>query len=200
MFRRVAFGPFTVLLAASLTTSVWAQNTEPVKVELVTSEGTITLELYPDKAPKTVENFVKYAESGHYEGTIFHRVIKDFMIQGGGMTKDLREKPTMAPIRNEAGNQLTNEKYTVAMARMNLPHSATSQFFINTTNNRFLNRAESQDGYGYAVFGKVIEGQEVVDKIGNTPTRVAPDPRVPGGLMSDVPVEPITIQSVKVAK
>ncbi len=185
-----------VFSLACFTTSV--MGVEPVRVEFVTSEGPILLELSPDQAPKTVENFLQYVRSGHYVGTIFHRVIPGFMIQGGGMMVDHVEKPTQPPIRNEAGNGLANEKYTIAMARLSAPHSATSQFFINTAKNDSLNRAESQDGFGYAVFGKVVEGQAVVDKIEKSATRVVPDPKNPGVLMENVPVEPITIQSVRI--
>lgn len=185
------------LLNASLVSANLAAA-DPVKVEMVTSEGTIVLELNADQAPKTVDNFLKYVRSDHYPGTIFHRVIDGFMIQGGGMGSDLREKKTLPPVRNEAGNELRNEKYTIAMARTGEPHSATSQFFINTADNSPLNRAEAKDGYGYTVFGKVIQGQEVVDKIEKTPTRVTPNPAIPGALMSDVPVNPISINSIQV--
>ena len=192
-----------VLLAAMALTglgpnSVYADT--PVKVELVTTEGPIVLELYPDKAPKSVANFLMYLESGHYTGTLFHRVIDGFMIQGGGMDAEMNEKPTKPPIRNEAGNQLTNDKYTIAMARTGEPHSATCQFFINTADNNALNRAEAQDGFGYAVFGKVVSGQATVDKIEKAPTKVAPNPKAPGVLMDDVPVAPISITSVRVIK
>jgi cyclophilin family peptidyl-prolyl cis-trans isomerase len=171
---------------------------ESTIVELETSEGKIVLELDAEKAPKTVANFLEYVSDGHYEGTVFHRVIKGFMIQGGGMDGNLKEKPTKPPVRNEAGNGLTNEKYTVAMARTNDPHSATSQFFINTAANGFLNRAEAQDGFGYTVFGKVIEGMEVVDKIESTKTISKPNPSFPAMLMSDVPAEPVVLKSAKV--
>lgn len=177
-----------------------AQAADPVKVELTTSEGKIVLQLDPTKAPKTVENFLKYVEKDFYEGTIFHRVIPGFMVQGGGLTPELKEKDTLSPVRNEAGNELKNEKYTVAMARTGDPHSATSQFFINTANNFFLNRAESRDGFGYTVFGKVVDGKEVVDKISQVPTQAKPNPQAPGSLMENVPVEPVVIQSVKVIK
>ncbi|MEM7294394.1 MAG: peptidylprolyl isomerase [Pseudomonadota bacterium] len=177
-----------------------ASGQDPVTVELDTSEGKIVLELNTEKAPKTVENFVKYVKSGHYEGTVFHRVIADFMIQGGGLDKELKEKPTEDPVRNEAGNGLRNDKYTVAMARTADPHSATSQFFINTKSNAFLNREQAQDGYGYTVFGKVTEGTEVVDKINKVQTHPRPNPAFPAMLMRDVPVNPIVIKSVKVVE
>jgi peptidyl-prolyl cis-trans isomerase B (cyclophilin B) len=137
------------------------------QVELhIANYGVITLELDQDKAPKSVANFLSYVKKGHYNNTIFHRVIPGFMIQGGGMEPGMGQKPTDAQIENEANNGLKNEKYTVAMARTNAPHSATSQFFINATNNNFLNHtAPSAQGWGYAVFGKVISGTEVVDKI-----------------------------------
>jgi peptidyl-prolyl cis-trans isomerase B (cyclophilin B) len=137
------------------------------QVELhIANYGVITLELDQDKAPKSVANFLSYVQKGHYNNTIFHRVIPGFMIQGGGMEPGMGQKPTDAQIENEANNGLKNDKYTVAMARTNAPHSATSQFFINATNNSFLNHtAPSAQGWGYAVFGKVISGTEVVDKI-----------------------------------
>ncbi len=156
-------------------------------VELTTSAGTITLALDEAKAPKTVANFLAYVNKGHYDGTIFHRVIKGFMIQGGGMTADMGQKPTDATIQNEANNGLKNDKYTIAMARTNAPHSASSQFFINANNNGFLNfTAESASGWGYAVFGKVIAGTEVVDAI----EKVRTGNRAGHG---DVPLEAVTI-------
>ena len=136
------------------------------KVKLTTSMGPIVLELDEDKAPVTVENFVKYVQAGHYNGTIFHRVIDGFMVQGGGFGKDMQQKPTQSPIKNEASNGLKNENYTVAMARTGVRDSATSQFFINVKDNEFLNyTGENPQGWGYAVFGKVVEGKETVDKI-----------------------------------
>jgi len=149
--------------------------------------GDITLELYPDKAPVTVANFLEYAKAGFYNGTIFHRVISNFMIQGGGMDAGMHEKTTRAPIKNEAGNGLTNDAYTVAMARTSAPHSATAQFFINVADNAFLNhKGPTPQGWGYAVFGKVIQGREVVDKI----KAVATANRGPH---QNVPQEPVTI-------
>ena len=162
-------------------------------VALDTSHGRVVLELYPDKAPKTVENFLQYVKSGFYDGTIFHRVIPDFMIQGGGFASDMRQKPTRSPIQNEADNRVRNERGTIAMARTGDPHSATAQFFINLKDNGFLDRASSQDGVGYAVFGKVISGMEVVDQIAGVRTTTK-------GPYGDVPVEPITIKSVRVTK
>ncbi|MFZ0052979.1 MAG: peptidylprolyl isomerase, partial [Desulfobaccales bacterium] len=138
---------------------------------LETSLGEITLELYPDKAPATVANFLQYVREGFYDGTIFHRVINGFMIQGGGLDANLNQKPTRAPIQNEADNGLTNQPYTVAMARTSDPHSATSQFFINVADNKSLNHtAKTPQGWGYAVFGRVVQGREVVDQIKAVPT------------------------------
>lgn len=188
--------------ALSLTLMVSGETLaqEPVVVELDTTEGKIILELNRAKAPKTVENFLKYVEKGHYTGTIFHRVMKDFMIQGGGLDAELKEKATLAPVVNEGGNGLTNDHYTVAMARKADPNSATSQFFINTSGkNTFLNRNDpNSDGFGYTVFGKVVEGQEVVDKIAARPTKSMPNPAFRQMLMENVPVEPVTIQGVRV--
>jgi len=139
-------------------------------VVMETSEGTIVMELYRDKAPITVDNFLWYVDHGFYDGLVFHRVIKDFMIQGGGFTADMVQKSGNPPIDNEAGNGLKNEKYTVAMARTNVVNSATSQFFINTKDNEFLNhRDNTAQGFGYAVFGKVVEGTDVVDAIEGVP-------------------------------
>jgi cyclophilin family peptidyl-prolyl cis-trans isomerase len=159
---------------------------------LKTSEGDIKIELFEEAAPISVKNFLDYATSGFYNGTIFHRIIDGFMIQGGGFGPDLQRKNTRAAIKNEAGNGLKNDKYTLAMARTNVPDSATSQFFINTADNHFLNRAQAQDGVGYAVFGKVVEGQSVVDKIGKAKTTTKAG-------MKDVPVQTITIDQVLVA-
>jgi len=179
-------------MLATLSSICLAENP---KVALETNLGTIVLELYPDKAPKSVENFLGYVKSGHYDATIFHRVIDGFMIQGGGFGEDMRQKPTKAPIQNEADNGLQNDRLTVAMARTNDPHSATAQFFINTVNNSFLNfSSKDARGWGYAVFGKVIEGEKVVDAISKTPT----GPRAPFG--SDVPNKMVVIKSAKVVK
>ena len=159
-------------------------------VILKTNQGDIKIELDAEKAPLTVANFKAYTESGHYNGTIFHRVIKGFMIQGGGFTPDMNQKATQPPVFNEADNGLLNNKYTISMARTPDPHSATSQFFINTNDNASLNHTgKDQRGWGYAVFGKVVEGSEVVDKIeGVSTTRV--------GGHGDVPAESIVIESV----
>ena len=163
-------------------------------VKLHTTFGTVVLELDAAKAPETVKNFIAYAEAGHYDGTVFHRVIPGFMIQGGGMTADLKQKPTKAPIKNEAGNGLKNATGTLAMARTNVVDSATSQFFINVKDNAFLDhKSETPQGYGYAVFGKVIGGMDVVRKIEGVSTTNK-------NMMQDVPVEPVTIKSVTVKK
>ncbi|TWU62673.1 peptidylprolyl isomerase [Crateriforma conspicua] len=190
---------FASLVACALAPNASAQD-ETVNVLLQTSEGDILLELNKTKAPKTVDNFLKYVEDDFYNGTVFHRVIKNFMIQGGGLGPDLKKKLTRSPIRNEASNGLSNKTYTVAMARTGDPHSATAQFFINVSdrNPSFLDRANAADGWGYAVFGKVIDGFETVDKIKSVPTQVA---RTPEGFpMEDVPVEPVTILGTKVVK
>jgi len=159
------------------------------KVKLATTAGDIVVEVDAAKAPKTVANFLQYVKSGHYDGTIFHRVIGNFMIQGGGMTADMKEKETRPPIVLESKNGLTNQRGTIAMARTSDPNSATAQFFINVKDNDFLNQEKSRDGNGYAVFGKVVEGMDVVDKIKATPTG-------PG----DVPVQPIIIKKATVEK
>jgi peptidyl-prolyl cis-trans isomerase B (cyclophilin B) len=157
-------------------------------VELTTSAGVIRLELDDAKAPLTVANFLAYVNKGHYDGTVFHRVIKSFMIQGGGMLPDMSQKPTDATIQNEANNGLKNLKYTLAMARTNAPHSASAQFFINTKDNDFLNfSSESPSGWGYAVFGKVVSGIEVVDAIEKVRTGRK-------GMHDDVPLEAVTIE------
>ena len=156
-------------------------------VELTTSSGNIRIELDDEKAPKTVANFLAYVNKGHYDGTVFHRVIKGFMIQGGGMTADMGQKPTDAPIENEANNGLKNVKYSLAMARTNAPHSASAQFFINTKDNDFLNfSSPTASGWGYAVFGKVVAGTEVVDAIEGVKTGRK-------GFHDDVPQEAVTI-------
>lgn len=162
------------------------------KAELKTSLGTIELELDEVKAPITVKNFVDYAKAGFYEGTIFHRVIPGFMVQGGGFTKEMKQKETKTPIKNEAGNGLKNDKYTVAMARTMVVDSATAQFFINVADNAFLNhRSETMSGFGYAVFGKVTKGQDVVDKIAAVKTTtVFPHQNVPE---TPVVIEKVTI-------
>lgn len=157
-----------------------------------TSLGTIVVELYPDKAPRSVDNFMQYARDGFYDGTVFHRVIGNFMIQGGGFTRDMRQKPTRAPIPLESGNGLRNDAGTLAMARTSDPNSATAQFFINVVDNAGLNRP-SPDGHGYAVFGRVVRGMDVVDKIRRVPTGRS-------GPFSDVPTEPVVIESITLDK
>ncbi|MBV8666651.1 MAG: peptidyl-prolyl cis-trans isomerase [Burkholderiaceae bacterium] len=159
-------------------------------VLLTTNHGNITIELDAEKAPKTVENFLAYVNAGHYNGTIFHRVIKDFMIQGGGFEPGMKQKDTNAPIENEAKNGLKNDKYTLAMARTSAPHSASAQFFINVKNNSFLDYP-GQDGWGYCVFGKVTEGTDVVDKIKGVATTRA-------GMHADVPAEDVIIEKAEV--
>lgn len=158
-------------------------------VLLETSSGDVLIELFPDKAPKTVENFLTYVKEGFYDNTIFHRVIKGFMVQGGGMTMRMDEKPTHDPIENEASNGLKNTRGTVAMARTREPHSATAQFFINTVDNSFLDyTSPDDDGYGYCVFGQVVDGMNVVDKMEKAKTKTM-------GIHSDVPVDMILITS-----
>ena len=157
-------------------------------VELTSSKGKILIELDDAKAPVTVENFLAYVRKGHYDGTVFHRVIKGFMVQGGGFEAGMNQKPTDAPIANEANNGLTNQHYTLAMARTSAPHSASAQFFINTTDNGFLNfKSETPQGWGYAVFGKVVEGKEVVDAIEQVRTGRK-------GMHDDVPVDDVLIE------
>lgn len=199
MFKRIIFalilcGLFSVLLIAgnadAATTAAKAGN--PV-VLMETSLGNVKIELYADKAPLSVKNFLEYANSGFYEGTIFHRVIPGFMAQGGGFTTDRKQKETRSPIKNEAGNGLKNDRGTIAMARTASPDSATAQFFINVVNNDGLNRP-NPDGYGYAVFGRVIDGMDVVDKIVTTPKQRL------NMLFSDLPVTPVVIKSVKTVK
>lgn len=160
------------------------------QVEFVTNKGSFIVELYPEKAPQTVANFMQYVSSGFYQGTTFHRTIERFMIQGGGLDETLAEKRTLAPILNESNNGLKNEPGTLAMARAYEPHSATSQFFINLTDNKFLNFYKPEPAYiGYAVFGKVIRGMETVDRISKVPTRKV-------ALHQNVPVEPVIIEKV----
>jgi len=160
-------------------------------VLMSTSLGDIKIELYEKEASETVKNFLSYVNDKFYDGTIFHRVIAGFMLQGGGFTENMEQKPTKPPIKNEGGNGLKNDTYTLAMARTSVPDSATSQFFINAKNNDFLNRDKSQDGVGYTVFGKVIEGMDVVKKIEQVQTGRK-------GMYSDVPVEAVVIKSVTV--
>lgn len=182
----------TAVLAAALAIGAHAV-VQAQTVKLATSAGDIVVELDAAKAPKTVANFVEYVKAGHYDGTVFHRVIPNFMIQGGGMTADMKEKATRAPIPLESGNGLDNVRGTIAMARTMDPNSATAQFFINVTDNGFLNKAQSRDGNGYAVFGKVVAGMDVVDKIRAVPTGTK-------GMHRDVPLQPVTINKATVEK
>ena len=179
------------LLLALITFGAQAQ--ENPHVVLHTNQGDITLELYPNKAPKTVENFLQYVRDGFYDGTIFHRVISNFMIQGGGYTQDYKRKRTRAPIPNEADNGLSNLRGTIAMARTADPHSATAQFFINVVDNKFLDyRAPTTRGWGYCVFGRVVDGMDVVDKIRRIPTGPA------GPFAKDAPRIPVVIEHAEI--
>jgi peptidyl-prolyl cis-trans isomerase A (cyclophilin A) len=190
MMRKLLSAVALVCLVAGIACAEGKKN--PV-VEVDTSLGNIRIELFEKEAPVSVKNFLEYAKAGFYGGTVFHRVIAGFMIQGGGFTPDLKQKATRAPIKNEAGNGLKNQRGTLAMARTGIVDSATAQFYINVVNNDFLNhRDNSQQGFGYAVFGKVTQGMEVVDKIAGvrTVTRGFPD----------VPETPVIIKSVKVVK
>jgi peptidyl-prolyl cis-trans isomerase B (cyclophilin B) len=166
IYGKLAMLGLTMLALIAITgTSARAERRNPL-VKLETSLGEITLELYPDKAPATVANFLQYVREGFYNGTVFHRVINGFMVQGGGLDANLNQKPTRAPIKNEADNGLANLPYTVAMARTSDPDSATAQFFINVADNKFLNHTgKNPQGWGYAVFGKVVGGREIVDQI-----------------------------------
>jgi len=177
-----------LLLAAN--SSVFASNP---KVRMETTKGVVVIELYPDKAPKTVENFLRYVNEGKYDGTIFHRVIKRFMNQGGGFTPDFHKVETFAPIKNEADNGLKNKRGTIAMARTGDPHSATNQFFVNTVDNTFLDHtSKSPSGWGYCVFATVVDGMDVMDRIAKVPTGAN------GPFQQDVPLEEILIQKVSV--
>ncbi|MGG4775997.1 peptidylprolyl isomerase [Paenalcaligenes sp. Me52] len=168
-------------------------STNP-KVKLQTNKGDIIIELNAEAAPKTVENFIGYVQDGFYDGTIFHRVINNFMIQGGGFEAGMKQKPTKSPVENEANNGLKNDQYTLAMARTSDPHSATAQFFINVTNNDFLNfTSPTPNGWGYAVFGKVVEGQDVVDSMKAAKTGNK-------GFHQDVPVEDLVIESATIVE
>ncbi len=179
------------ILAAAETTE--PQTTEYPTVILHTNHGAITLELFEDEAPQSAANFLQYARDGHYDGTLFHRVIPNFMIQGGGFDTDFQQKPTRDPIENEADNGLANERGTLAMARTNDPHSATSQFFINVTDNEFLNHRSKASGqtWGYAVFGRVVDGMDVVEAIRQVDTGRR-------GMHQDVPVEDVIIERVEI--
>ena len=185
---RCALGALTSAALITASTGAWAQ-----KVLLNTSIGDVVIEVNAAKAPKTVENFLQYVKDGHYDGTIFHRVIPTFMIQGGGMTPDMSEKPTRPSIPLESRSGLKNERGTVAMARRAEPNSASAQFFINVQNNDFLNAEQSRDGNGYAVFGTVVSGMDVVDKIRAVPTGSK-------GMYSDVPLTPVIIKKASIQK
>ena len=188
--RKTTFALAGLALSAGLLSATGAAAQTTPQVEIKTSQGAIVLALDAAKAPKTVANFLQYVNAKHYDGTVFHRVIDGFMIQGGGFTADLQQKPTQAPIPLEASNGLKNDKYTVAMARTGNPNSATAQFFINVADNAMLN-APQPDGHGYAVFGKVVKGTDVVDKI----RAVATGNR---GMHQNVPTTPVTILSARV--
>ncbi len=192
--RNSALALTSIALAAifSVATPAAAQDANAPKVKLSTSMGDIVVQLEPAKAPKTVENFLQYVKDKHYDGTIFHRVIDGFMVQGGGFTADMAQKPVRAPIALEAANGLKNDKYTIAMARTNVPDSATAQFFINVKDNAMLN-ARQPSGDGYAVFGKVVQGSDVVDKIKAVATGNK-------GGHQNVPSSPVTITSATVVK
>jgi cyclophilin family peptidyl-prolyl cis-trans isomerase len=182
-----------ILAAAFALLASFAAAAASPQVELKTSLGAIVIELDPTKAPATVDNFLQYVKSGHYDGTIFHRVIPGFMVQGGGFTTEFKEKPTRKPVRNEASNGLQNEVGTVAMARTPDPHSATAQFFINVADNRSLNfRFPTADGYGYAVFGKVVKGMDVVNRIVKAPTGPGPAPH------QNVPATAVVIEHARI--
>ncbi|MDT8364354.1 MAG: peptidylprolyl isomerase [Nitrosomonas sp.] len=186
---RIALFCLAAWLLLALNGTVSAANP---KIEIQTNHGSIQLELYPEKAPKTVENFLTYVKDGFYHDTVFHRVIAGFMIQGGGFDRNLVQKPTRQPVENEAANGLKNSLGTIAMARTSEPHSATSQFFINVADNGFLDyAAPTQRGYGYTVFGKVISGMSVVNKIALTSTGAQ------GPFASDVPRSPVIIEKIK---
>ncbi|MEO5735449.1 MAG: peptidylprolyl isomerase [Rubrivivax sp.] len=195
----VAIAALSVLLGAANpalaqpAASAAAQGSNGPKVRLATTAGDIVIELDREKAPKTVDNFLHYVKSGHYDGTIFHRVISGFMIQGGGYKADLSEKPTRAPIALESRKGLSNERGTIAMARTGMPDSATSQFFINVADNTMLDQPNARDGNGYAVFGRVVDGMEVVDKIREVAT-------VANGPHQNLPAKPITIRKATLEK
>jgi cyclophilin family peptidyl-prolyl cis-trans isomerase len=185
---------FAIIILFMLGVGVIHAKTDNPIVQIKTNMGDIIVELYPKKAPITCNNFLSYVNDGFYKGTIFHRVIRNFVIQGGGLAPGLKQRKTKDPIKNEANNGLSNKKYSIAMARTNIVNSATSQFFINTNNNEFLNfRDSSPQGYGYAVFGSVISGRDVVDSIAATKT-------IRTGNYSDVPKNDVIIQDVQVLR
>ena len=180
-----------IVLGAALIPPAFAQDAKNPRVVMETSAGKIVIELYADKSPATVKNFLQYVEDKHYDGTIFHRVIADFMIQGGGFEPGMKEKKTRDPVKNEAGNGVKNERGTIAMARVKDPDSATAQFYINTVDNERLDRAKARDKFGYTVFGKVVEGLDVVDEIRRVETGVKED-------FQNVPTKDVLIKSVRV--
>jgi peptidyl-prolyl cis-trans isomerase A (cyclophilin A) len=189
MFRKLLITVVMVLITCSI--SFAASNKNPLVV-METSKGTVKLELFQKEAPISVANFIGYVNNGFYDGTIFHRVIREFMIQGGGFTADLKQKPAKAPIKNEAANGLKNQRGTLAMARTGIVDSATAQFFINLVDNKFLDhRDTSTQGYGYAVFGKVVEGMDVVDRIARSKTGYVPR-------FENIPDETVLIKSIRV--
>lgn len=191
MFKKMLVTVVMLLVSANLAFAAAKQN--PIVV-METNKGTVKMELFQKEAPVSVSNFLGYVNSGFYNGTIFHRVIREFMIQGGGFTADRQQKPTKGPIKNEATNGLQNQRGTLAMARTGVVDSATAQFFINLVDNKFLNnRDTSMQGYGYAVFGKVIEGMDVVDRIARVKTGYSPG-------FENLPVEAVVIKSMKVLK
>jgi len=188
--KKTVISTLIFLIMFIFTGSAIAEDINP-KVVLETSKGKIVLELYPDQAPETVKNFLSYVDANFYDGTIFHRVIAKFMIQGGGFKTDMQRRAARPPIKNEADRGLKNDRGTIAMARTGDPHSATTQFFINTVNNDFLNhKSKTQQGWGYAAFGKVIEGMDTVDAIAAVKTTTR-------GPYRDVPVEPVVINSAR---
>ena len=190
MYKSIFTGFIALLL--TINSNVFAANP---KVRMETTKGTVIIELYADKAPKTVENFLRYVNDGKYEGTVFHRVIKGFMNQGGGFTPDFKKVDTFSPIQNEADNGLENSRGTIAMARTGDPHSATNQFFINTVDNAFLNHSsKTPRGWGYCVFGTVVDGMDVMDRIAKIPTGQG------GPFRQDVPQEEVLIQKVSVVE
>src|SRR5262245_19680804 len=189
MKRFMTFALLAGIFAGGASSSAQDKDKNP-QVILDTSHGKIIVELYADKAPITVKNFLQYVDDKHYDGTIFHRVIADFMVQGGGMEAGLKEKKGRAPIKNESTNGLSNERGTLAMARTNVPDSATAQFFINVKDNNFLDRAKARDKVGYAVFGKVVDGMDVVDKIRRVETASQ-------GGHDDVPVQDVVLRTAR---
>ena len=193
--KRYLYLTIVILFVAASANAAGPKAADSQQVEIITSRGKIVLQLYPDKAPDTVQNFLIYIDAKYYDGTIFHRVIPNFMIQGGGFTAGMQRKPSdRPPIKNEADNGLKNDRGTIAMARTGDPHSATSQFFINTVNNDFLNfKRKDRQGWGYAVFGRVVEGMPVVDAVSRAPTGSK-------GPYRDVPLETIYIRSVRRVK